>query len=209
MEKMRKIYWEQGNYSSLRSLIIHIIQADVTSDDNQFVLTRGEMRKSLIAMIVVRNWKKVIIQIPLIQTPWVFSWGIIKMPKKMAMAQKYWKTMSSLCCPKKINFPPSAPRNGLARLFPGRYLTTDCKIQNLHRTNIPLLMLEIGNNGLREIFEKSNPSGRDGRGEARGTFHFETEFSSEQTGASTILLTDPLSEKGKMKILYSTISNMT
>ena len=209
MEKMRKIYWEQGNYSSLRSLIIHIIQADVTSDDNQFVLTRGEMRKSLIAMIVVRNWKKVIIQIPLIQTPWVFSWGIIKMPKKMAMAQKYWKTMSSLCCPKKINFPPSAPRNGLARLFPGRYLTTGCKIQNLHRTNIPLLMLEIGNNGLREIFEKSNPSGRDGRGEARGTFHFETEFSSEQTGASTILLTDPLSEKGKMKILYSTISNMT
>ena len=131
------------------------------------------------------------------------------MPKKMAMAQKYWKTMSSLCCPKKINFPPSAPRNGLARLFPGRYLTTSCKIQNLHRTNIPLLMLEIGNNGLREIFEKSNPSGRDGRGEARGTFHFETGFSSEQTGASTILLTDPLSEKGKMKILYSTISNMT
>ena len=131
------------------------------------------------------------------------------MPKKMAMAQKYWKTMSSLCCPKKINFPPSAPRNGLARLFPGRYLTTGCKIQNLHRTNIPLLMLEIGNNGLREIFEKSNPSGRDERGETRGTFHFETEFSSEQTGASTILLTDPLSEKGKMKILYSTISNMT
>ena len=86
------------------------------------------------------------------------------MPKKMAMAQKYWKTMSSLCCPKKINFPPSAPRNGLARLFPGRYLTTGCKIQNLHRTNIPLLMLEIGNNGLREIFEKSNPSGRWERG---------------------------------------------
>ena len=209
MRKIRGKLWERGNYSSLRSLIIHIIQADVTSDDNQFVLTRGEMRKSLIAMIVVRNWKKVIIQIPLIQTPWVFSWGIIKMPKKMAMAQKYWKTMSSLCCPKKINFPPSAPRNGLARLFPGRYLTTGCKIQNLHRTNIPLLMLEIGNNGLREIFEKSNPSGRDGRGEARETFHFETEFSSEQTGASTILLTDPLSEKGKMKILYSTISNMT
>ena len=167
------------------------------------------MRKSLIAMIAVRNWKKVIIQRPLFKHPEYFSWGIIKIPKKMVMAQKYWKTMSSLCCPKKINFPPSAPRNGLARLFPGRYLTTGCKIQNLHRTNIPLLMLEIGNNGLREIFEKSNPSGRDGRGEARGTFHFETEFSSEQTGASTILLTDPLSEKGKMKILYSTISNMT
>ena len=143
-----------------RSLIILIIQADVTSSNNQFAFTqekkRYRLRRSFSSIRCLRLLSVKALPDFLSKHCSSVVFPFSELPNTSYDAdQIYWKTrLLSFGGVGKIHFPPFAPRNGLTLtrwpLFDGYLQNTKIKMkrQNLQKTKIPLVF-GIENNGDR------------------------------------------------------------